>query len=91
MRGAIRGYQKPSEAFRGHQRPSEAIRGPIHGLSGALSVPQGGSVPMMREAISMPLEMQSVPRGGERAYDGSVPDEGRHQRLSEAIKGGACL
>jgi hypothetical protein len=27
MRGAIRGYQKPSEAIRSHQKPSEAIRG----------------------------------------------------------------
>ena len=79
MRGAIRGYQKPSEAFRGHQRPSEAIRGPIHGLSGALSVPQGGSVPMMREAISMPL-----------AYD----EGGNQHAIRDAISasgGGACL
>ena len=43
MRGAIRGYQKPSEAIRSHQKLSEAIKGPIHGLSGASSVPQGGA------------------------------------------------
>ena len=55
MRGAIRGYQKPSEATRSHQKLSKAIKGPIHskgpihGLSGASSVPQGGSVPMMHE------------------------------------------
>jgi len=28
MRGAIRGYQKPSEAIRSHQKLSKAVKGP---------------------------------------------------------------